>query len=132
MPPLRTLPPLQLVNDLQLQQLLIDIRHSVLRGVLERKPGRIVLIMLPLTHKREPREIAIEKSAVAVSDDGDGTGLVLNFKLVGPVALDGQLCQFDQSCGFVGVAEGVLAVAELEDEQAEQHRRPHFEYRYKL
>lgn len=132
MPPLGTPLPVQLVNYLQLQQLVIDICHPVLRGVLERKPSRIILIMPPLTDQREPREIAMEKCAVTVSDYSDSTRPVLNFKLVGLVALDRQLRQLDQSCRLVGITEGVLAVTELEDEQAEQHHRLHFEYRYKL
>jgi len=125
--PLGTLPPLPLVLDLQLQELVIDVGDPVLGGILERKSRRIVLVVFSRAGEGELGEITHKKCAVVVAEDGDWTGHVLDFKLVGLVGLDGQVCQFEEGGGLVGVTKGVLALAELEDEEAEQHHRLHFE-----
>ena len=99
----------------------------MLGGILEGKSGRIVLVVFSRAGDGQLGEITHKKCALMVAKDGGWTGHVLNFKLVGLVALDGQVCQFEEGWRLVGVTKGVLALAELEDEEAEQHHRLHFE-----
>jgi hypothetical protein len=71
--------------------------------------------MFPLSCDGESGEVSIDEGAVAVAEDGDGGRKVLHFELVGVVLFDGEVCELDGERRFVGVADGVAAVAELED-----------------
>jgi hypothetical protein len=104
----------------------------MLCGVFEGEPCGVVLIMLALSCDGESGEVAIEEGAVVVAGDSDGVRVVLNFKLVGLVLFGWEVAQLDEGGRLVGEADGVLPVAELEDQQADQHNRLHFERGYQI
>jgi hypothetical protein len=126
--PFRTPAAREFILDLQFEEFVVDIGHAMLGGVFEGEAGRGVLIVPSLSGNGDFGEVALQEGAIGVAEEGDGGGLVLNFKLVGVIPFYWQVCQLEEDGRVIAVADRVLSVADLEDQQAEQKHRSHFEW----
>jgi hypothetical protein len=117
--------PTEFVKHLQLQHLVVDLSHPVLRGVLKGKAGADVLVVGAVIVEAERGKVTLHESAVGVAKNGGGSGVVDDGVGVVGVELSGKEGESQKGGRVAAEADGAVSGAELEDEQADEQGRAH-------
>lgn len=73
----------KMIVDLHLDDLILYICDSMLRGIFERETASTVLITHIFAFQQQSREVSHKECTALIASQSDGTGIIMNFEGVG-------------------------------------------------